>query len=47
VGATFDHVRADFEEWRRQEAWTVEKYRRFDRHKRMPPDWKPQWASNG
>jgi hypothetical protein len=28
VGATFDHVRADFEEWRRQEAWTVEKYRR-------------------
>jgi hypothetical protein len=32
---------ADFEEWRHQEAWTAEKYRRFDRGERMPPDWKP------
>jgi len=32
---------ADFQTWRDQEAWTAEKYRRFDRHERMPPDWKP------
>jgi hypothetical protein len=32
---------ADFEAWRHQEAWTAEKYRRFDRHERMPPDWRP------
>jgi hypothetical protein len=32
---------AGFEEWRHQEAWTAEKYRRFDRHERMPPDWRP------
>jgi hypothetical protein len=32
---------ADFEEWRDQEAWTAEKYRRFDRGERMPSDWKP------
>jgi hypothetical protein len=31
---------ADFEDWRDQEAWTAEKYRRFDRHERMPPDWR-------
>src|SRR6202165_674399 len=30
---------ADFQAWRDQEAWTAEKYRRFDRHERMPPDW--------
>jgi len=24
--------------------WTAEKYRRFDRGERMPPDWKPQRA---
>jgi hypothetical protein len=30
---------ADFEEWSDQEVWTAEKYRRFDRHERMPPDW--------
>ena len=29
---------ADFAERRDQEAWTAEKYRRFDRHERMPPD---------
>jgi hypothetical protein len=32
---------ADFEAWRDQEAWTAQKYRRFDRHERMPPDWRP------
>jgi hypothetical protein len=30
---------ADFQEWRDQQAWTAEKYRRFDRGERMPPDW--------
>jgi hypothetical protein len=29
-----------FEEWRRQRDWTAEKYRRFDRGERMPPDWR-------
>jgi hypothetical protein len=33
---------ADFVAWRDQAAWTAEKYRRFDRHERMSPDWKPQ-----
>jgi hypothetical protein len=28
---------ADFQAWRDQETWTAEKYRRFDRHERMPP----------
>jgi hypothetical protein len=32
---------ADFQAWRDQQAWTAEKYRRFDRGERMPPDWKP------
>jgi len=32
---------ADFQEWRDQEAWTAEKYRRFDRGERMPADWRP------
>jgi hypothetical protein len=32
---------ADFQVWRDQQAWTAEKYRRFDRGERMPPDWKP------
>jgi hypothetical protein len=31
---------ADFQAWREQEAWTAEKYRRFDRHERMQPDWR-------
>lgn len=35
---------ADFQAWRDQEAWTAEKYRRFDRHERMPPDWRPATA---
>ena len=32
---------ADFQAWRDQQAWTKEKYRRFDRGERMPPDWRP------
>jgi len=32
---------ADFQGWRDQQAWTAEKYRRFDRGERMPPDWRP------
>jgi hypothetical protein len=32
---------ADFQAWRDQEAWTAEKYRRFDRGERMPSGWKP------
>jgi len=28
-----------------QQAWTAEKYRRFDRGERMPPDWAPQRPS--
>jgi hypothetical protein len=35
------HTEADFEKRRRHTAWTEEKYRRFDRGERMPPDWKP------
>jgi hypothetical protein len=31
---------ADFQAWRDEEAWTAEKYRRFDRHERMPSDWR-------
>ena len=30
---------ADFQERRDQRDWTAEKYRRFDRGDRMPPDW--------
>jgi hypothetical protein len=29
---------ADLDTWRDQQAWTAEKYRRFDRHERMLPD---------
>jgi hypothetical protein len=32
---------ANFQAWRHQQAWTKEKYRRFDRGERMPPDWRP------
>jgi hypothetical protein len=35
---------ADFQVWRVQEAWTAEKYRRFDRDERMSPDWRPSAA---
>jgi hypothetical protein len=32
---------ADFQAWRDQQAWTAEKYRRFDRGERMPAHWRP------
>jgi hypothetical protein len=35
-----NRTEADFQAWRDQEAWTAEKYRRFDRGERMPPDWR-------
>jgi hypothetical protein len=38
---------ADFHAWRDQQAWTAEKYRRFDRGERMPSDWKPPRAAAG
>jgi hypothetical protein len=38
---------ADFQAWRDQRDWTAEKYRRFDRGERMPPDWKPSWHAAG
>ena len=38
---------ADFQAWREQQAWTAEKYRRFDRGERMPSDWKPPRAAAG
>ena len=34
----------DFQAWRDHQAWTNEKYRRFDRGERMPPDWQPHGA---
>jgi hypothetical protein len=33
---------ADFEVWREHQACTAEKYRRFDRRERTPPDWPHQ-----
>jgi hypothetical protein len=33
---------ADFQEWREHQAWTAEKYRRFDRGERLPMDWPHQ-----
>ena len=39
---------ADFQAWRDHQAWTAEKYRRFDRGERMPPDWRPRYGeANG
>jgi hypothetical protein len=38
---------ADFQAWRDQRDWTTDKYRRFDRHERMPSDWKPQRHARG
>jgi hypothetical protein len=35
---------ADFQAWRDQHDWTGEKYRRFERGERMPPDWRPSVA---
>jgi hypothetical protein len=43
-----NRTEADFQAWRDQRDWTAEKYRRFDRHERMPPDWKsPQRHAGG
>jgi hypothetical protein len=42
-----NRTEADFQVWRDQEPWTAEKYRRFDRGERMPPDWRPQQAAGG
>jgi hypothetical protein len=42
-----NRTEADFQAWRDQQAWTAEKYRRFDRGERMPPDWKPSQAAAG
>jgi hypothetical protein len=36
-----NRTEADFQAWRDQQAWTAEKYRRFDRGERMPHDWRP------
>jgi hypothetical protein len=38
---------ADFQTWRDERDWTAEKYRRFDRGERMPPDWKPPRRAAG
>jgi hypothetical protein len=38
---------ADFKAWRDHQAWTAEKYRRFDRGEWMPPDWTPTAAARG
>jgi hypothetical protein len=38
---------ADFQAWRDQRDWTAVKYRRFDRHERMPPDWKSERHTSG
>jgi hypothetical protein len=37
---------ADFQAWREHQAWTAEKYRRFDRGERMPPDWQNVQQTN-
>jgi hypothetical protein len=42
-----NRTEADFQAWRDQQAWTAEKYRRFDRGERMPPDWKPSRHAAG
>ena len=39
--------RTEVDSWHDQEAWTAEKYRRFDRGERMSPDWRPQQAAGG
>jgi hypothetical protein len=35
---------ADYQAWRDHRDWTAEKYRRFDRGERMPPNWRPAGA---
>jgi len=32
---------ADFQEWRDQQTWTAEKYRRFESRRAHAPDWRP------
>jgi hypothetical protein len=46
-GVTGPVTAADFHAWRDQRDWTAEKYRRFDRGERMPPDWKLPRAAAG
>jgi hypothetical protein len=38
---------ANFQTWRDQQVWTAEKYRRFDRGERMPPDWRTTTPPSG
>jgi hypothetical protein len=40
-----NRTEADFQKWRDQQAWTAEKYRRFDRGERMPAGWRPARAT--
>jgi len=42
-----NRTEADFQAWRDQRDWTAEKYRRFNRGERMPPDWKPERHASG
>jgi hypothetical protein len=42
-----NRTEADFQAWRDQEAWTAEKYRRFDRGEHMPSDWRPPQQATG
>ena len=42
-----NRTEADFQAWRDERDWTEEKYRRFDRHERMPHDWKPPLVAGG
>ena len=40
-----NRTEADFQAWRDERDWTAEKYRRFDRGERMPPDWEPHHST--
>jgi hypothetical protein len=42
-----NRTEVDFQAWRDERDWTAEKYRRFDRHERMQPDWKPPRQAAG
>jgi len=42
-----NRTEADFQEWRDARDWTAQKYRRFDQHEHMPPDWKPPRKPSG
>jgi hypothetical protein len=41
-----NRTEADFKTWREQQAWTAEKYRRFDQGERMPADWQSAQQTN-